>query len=446
VSDSEIRYARTDGGVHLAYRVKGDGPIDLIDIGGYGTLFPLDAADDQPRWRRFEERLSRFCRLIRFDLRGIGFSDPLHEPPSVGMWVDDTIAVLDAVGSVRTAVLGASFGGLGALQLAADHPERVSALILANTGARFLRADDYPIGAPASMGARLATITDPDGETSDIDYMAPSLAGDPEARRWWTRTARRGAGPAVANVMWKTSLHADVRDAVPRVAAPALVIRTLENDFIAPQITGWLADHLPQAELHDLAGGDQLVWAIPDDLVSRQIEEFLTGGRSAATGTRRIHAVLFTDIVDSTAHNTAAGDRAWLDLLARHDQLADRIVRQCGGRLIKRLGDGLLAVFPLASDAVEAGLALTGTAAAELGVGVRAAVHVAEVEETEDDVLGLGVTVAARVLGLAEGGDVLATRAVVEVLAGSGYEFSARGAHQLKGVAGGWDVAAVDRM
>jgi class 3 adenylate cyclase len=443
VSDSEIRYARAHDGNHLAYRITGDGPIDLIDIGGYGTLFPLDAADDQPRWRRFEDRLGRFCRLIRFDLRGIGFSDPLVGPPTVEMWADDALAVLDEVGSERTVVHGSSFGGLGALQLAADHPDRVSAVILSNTGARFLRADDYRVGASPRIVAELATVADPDGEDrSDIEYMAPSVADDPDARRWWTRTARRGAGPAVANEMWKVSIDADVREVLPRVTAPALVIRTLENQFISPQITGWLADHLPDAELYDLPGGDQLVWAVPDDLVSKRIEHFLTGTRSAATGTQRIHAVLFTDIVDSTAHNTASGDAAWLDLLARHDQLAERAVRRGGGRLIKRLGDGLLAVFPLASDAIDVGLEVTRAAADDLGVGVRAAVHVAEVEETDDDVLGLGVTIAARLLGLADGGEVLVTRTVSELLAGSRFEFLDRGSHELKGVAGRWAVSS----
>jgi pimeloyl-ACP methyl ester carboxylesterase len=444
VTDSEIRYVRTAGGSHLAYQVKGDGPVDLVDIGGYGTLFPLDAADDQPQWRRFEDRLSRFCRLIRFDLRGIGFSDPLTEPPSVEMWVADTLAVLDAAGSERTAVLGSSFGGLAALRLAADHPDRVSALVLANTGARFMRADDYSVGASAELGAQLAAITDPDGGPgSDIDYMAPSIAADREARRWWTRTARRGAGPAVADEMWKVSLEGDVRDALPRIAAPVLVIRTLDCQFIRPQVTGWLADHLPAAELCDLPGSDQVVWAVPDDLVSNRIEEFLTGSRSAATGTRRIHAVLFTDIVDSTAHNTSSGDRAWLDLLTRHDRLAERAIRQRGGRLVKRLGDGLLAEFPLATDALDVGRAVVDAAAANLEVGVRAAVHVAEVEETADDVLGLGVTIAARVLGLADGGEVLTTQAVVELLAGSGRRFERRGDHQLKGVDGFWAISAV---
>ncbi len=451
MSDGEIQYVRADDGTHLAYRVRGDGPVDLIEIGSFGTLFPIDAADEQPRWRRFEERLGRFCRLIRFDLRGIGYSDPLTNPPTIDDWVTDTLSVLDAVGSEQAAVLGCSFGGFPAIQLASTDPERVSALILANTGARFGWAEDYRIGAKADVAAQFAAITDTDtasedgddDDTNDIDYMAPSIAADPEARRWWTRTARRGAGPAVANAMWQISMEADVREHVERITAPTLILRTIRNRFVAPALGGWLAEHVPDSKLCDLPGRDHIIWAVPDDLVSNQIEEFLTGRRSALTGTRRIHAILFTDIVDSTAHNATAGDAAWLELLARHDDLADGFIQQRGGRLIKRLGDGLLAVFPLASDALDTGLAITN-AADDLGIGVRAAVHVAEVEEVEGDVLGLGVTVAARVLGEADGGEVLTTRAVVELLAGSAYEFTARGAHELKGVAGRWELSAVN--
>ena len=146
MSDDELRYVRAHDGLHLAYRVRGEGPIDVLEIGGFGALFPLDASDEQPRWRRFEERLGRFARLIKFDLRGIGYSDQLVETPTVDDWVVDAVAVLDAVGVDKVAVLATSFGGFGAIQLAADHPERVSSLVLANTAARFSRADDYRIG------------------------------------------------------------------------------------------------------------------------------------------------------------------------------------------------------------------------------------------------------------------------------------------------------------
>lgn len=446
MSDRKIHYARADDGCHLAYRVTGHGPIDLIEIGGYGTLFPLDAVDDQPRWRRFEDRLSRFCRLIRFDLRGIGLSDRGTGDLTVDRWVADALAVLDTVGSERATALGTSFGGLAVIQLAADHPDRIDRTILANTGAKFLRSDDYPEGVESETAAARTDAVDPTtpegGSTSEIELMAPSIANDAEAERWWVRSAQRGAGPAVANEVWDLSVNADVRDAVERIVAPSLVIRTLENAFMPPAVPGWVAAHLPNGQLCDLPGGDQVLWAIPNDAVSDRIEEFLTGARSPSTGSTSIQAVLFTDIVDSTASNASSGDRAWIDLLARHDALADRTIRRHGGRLVKRLGDGLLAVFELASDALDAAAQIAGSGES-LGVGIRTGVHASEVEHVDDDILGLGVNVAARVMSHADAGEVLTTQAVVELLVGTDHQFDGRGAHHLKGVKGDWHLHAL---
>jgi class 3 adenylate cyclase len=448
VNDRKIDYARADDGCHLAYRVTGDGPIDLIEIGGYGTLFPIDAVDDQPRWRRFEERLGRFCRLIRFDIRGIGLSDRGSGDLTVRRWVADALAVLDTVGSERATALGTSYGGLAVIQLAADHPDRIDRTILANTAAKFIRSDDYPEGVDPETAAVRTDAADPatpnrGDSMSEIELMAPSIANDAEAQRWWIRSAQRGAGPAVAKEVWDLAVNADVRDAVERIEAPSLVIRTLENAFMPPALPGWVAAHLSNGQLCDLPGRDQVIWAIPDDAVSDRIEEFLTGARSPSTGSTSIQAVLFTDIVDSTASNASSGDRAWIELLARHDALADRTIRQHGGRLVKRLGDGLLAVFELASDALDAAAQIAGSGES-LGVGIRTGVHAAEVEHVDGDILGLGVNVAARVMSHANAGEVLTTQAVVELLAGTDHRFDNRGAHHLKGVEGDWDLHALE--
>ncbi len=441
-------YVRTHDGHHIAYQARGAGSMDLLEIGGYGALFSLDAADEQPRWRRFEDELRGFSRLIKFDLRGIGYSDPLTREPTVEDWVADAIAVLDALGAERVSVLASSYGGFAAIQLAAQHPERIDKLVLANTGARFTRADDYRIGSNPDVIAERRRIADPsdeherDEESSDIDLMAPSLAGDDEVRRWWTRSARRGAGPATAAAMWDIATTADVRSHLPAVLAPALVIHSADNAFMAPAFGRWLARHLPNAELAMLPAEDHVIWAVPGKVVLNHIEQFLTGATSRSAGTRTMAAILFTDIVASTAQNSATGDDAWLELLARHDDMADEEVRRRGGRIVKRLGDGLLAVFPLVSDAADAALAITERATG-IGLAVRAGVHVAEVDQTPDDVLGLGVSIAARVLGAADGGEVFATRAVAEVLCGQAFSFQSRGHHELKGIGGDWELNVI---
>jgi pimeloyl-ACP methyl ester carboxylesterase len=448
VRGDEIQYVRAHDGLHIAYQVRGDGPVDLLEIGGFGALFPLDAADEQPRWHRFEDRLRRFARVIKLDLRGIGYSDQFHGTPTVGDWVADVIAVLDAVGAARVHVLASSFGGFAAIEVAATHPERVESLVLANTGARFASAPDYPVGISVGQAEEMSRRVEPtepsDNEASDIDVMAPSIARDADIRRWWTRTAARGAGPATARAMWDISTVADVREHLPALRLPCLVLTSMDNGFVPPTVGRWLADHIAGAELCEIDTPDHVIWAAPDDLVVNEIERFLTGALTSHGGKRSIHAVLFTDIVESTAHNTARGDQAWLELLTRHDNLAAREIHNRGGRLVKRLGDGLLAVFPLASEAIDTALAVTA-GAEELGIGVRAGVHVAEVEEVGDDVLGLGVTVAARVLGEADGGEVLTTQAVAELLTGSPFVFADRGRRALKGVAGEWDLAAATR-
>jgi len=437
VTDREIDYVRTHDGLHLAYQVQGDGPIDILEIGGFGALFPMDAALEQPRWHRFEARLCRFARLIKFDLRGVGYSDQFTTPPTVADYVSDAVAVLDAAGVERVVVLGSSFGGFAAIELAAQYPDRVASLVLANSGARFGDDDDYVLADPdvreLAEGWRAAVEPDPDQDENDIDFMAPSLAGDADVRRWWARTARRGAGPVVAEAIWDLAVTADVRSTLPALTTPTLVIVTSGNTFVEPVFGHWMAERIANVEVCEIDAADHVIWAVPDDAVVNKIERYLTGSVAAGGRRRSMIAVLFTDIVDSTAQNAERGDRAWLELLARHDHLADREIELRGGHVVKRLGDGLLAVFSLVSDALDAAAAVT-SGADELGIGVRAGVHVSEVEKVDDDVLGLGVTVAARVSGEAASGEVLTTRAVVDILAGSTRQFELRGRYKLKGV------------
>src|SRR5207244_864524 len=241
---AETRYANAADGAHLAYQIVGEGPIDLLELPG--TLMSIDAVGDQLLWLRFQERLASFCRLIRIDLRGIGLSDPLDAstPPTVERWVDDALAVLDAVGSERTALWRVGFGGTIALLLAASHPDRTSALILTNAFARLVRAPDYEPGVPAALLTNFQeSLIDPAQEpiADDVDLIAPSLAGDREFRTWWRRMGNRGASPATAAAVYRTLMAVDLRHTLPAVQAPALVLHRAGNNFVRVAQGRWLA-------------------------------------------------------------------------------------------------------------------------------------------------------------------------------------------------------------
>jgi len=333
VQPSETRYAKTSDGAYIAYTVAGEGPPELIEIFN-GTVFPMDAASDQPLWQSYVDRLASFARLIRFDLRGIGLSDPIsgHAPPIVELWASDALAVLDDVGSERAALLGDGPGGAVALFLAATHPERVQAVLAANAYARIARADDYPEGVPSEVLARYATsLTDPRVQDApdDLVVMAPRLAGDPAFAEWWHRTSRRGASPATASAIWRLIGELDVRRVLPQVRVPTLVLHTRDNQYVRAAHSQYLAEHVPGAVLVELPGSDFVPWAAAADFAG-EIEEFLTGVRHAPPTDRLLATVLFTDIVGSTEQAAAMGDRPWRALLDLHDRTAHARWRATG--------------------------------------------------------------------------------------------------------------------
>ena len=440
VVDGAVRYARSSGGARIAFRCSGSGPA-LLEIGGLGALFSIDSVDEQPRWSRFEGQLSSFCRLIRFDLRGFGLSDPADGPFDVGQWADDALAILDAADVQEAFVLGTAYGGLGALRLAAKHPERVKGLILANAFARVARADDYPIGVPSSILHRQMEAVD-ETETadgSDIEVMAPSIAAEPDTRVWWARAGTRAAGPAATRKMWQLFTTSDERDTAMAISADALVIQTADNTFIRAGHATWLAENMPRARLAVLPGRDHVLWAHPNGDLLAEIEEFVTGDRSRGAGQRQIAAVLFTDLVGSTEGNATAGDAQWANVLARHDALCAGEVKRFGGRLVKTMGDGVLATFPNVSSGVAAASAIADHGRRS-GFNIRIGLHAAEVEQRANDVFGIGVSIAARTLETAAPNEVTVTRTVVDLLAGSAHTFEQVATVVFKGVPGSWDL------
>ena len=444
---TETNYARS-GDVHLAYQMSGDGPVDVL-MGSYMNI-SIDAFDREPHLARFLERLGRFARIIRYDTRGRGLSDPFaaESPPTLEMEVADAIAVLDAAGSARAAVFGYFGSGPRTILLAATYPERVAALVLFNAFARGFRAPDYPWGVPESVsmnftGGLVATRNSDATDRPNVAALhAPSLAGDDEFRRWWDDEGRRGASPATALATARLEWSSDVRDILTSIRVPALVIHRTENRWVRVGNGRYLAEHIPGAKYVELPGSDQFPFAQDADVVLEEIEELLTGTRTHHEPDRVLATMLFTDIVSSTERAASAGDREWREMLDRHDAMVRRQIQRFGGREVKSTGDGVFATFEGPARAVRCAVAIR-EGAAQLGLEVRAGVHTGEIELRGADVGGIAVHVTQRISTLADADEILVSSTVVDLVAGSGLEFDDRGEHELKGVPRPWRVFSV---
>jgi class 3 adenylate cyclase len=443
----ETRYAPSEEGTHVAYQIIGDGPLDLVTV-GYGNNISIDMRDEESHVRRFEERLASFSRLIRFDPRGIGLSDAVSPGvgPGIELVVDDIVTVLDAVGSTQACLFAVGGSGLAALLAAAVHPGRVSSLALLHCYARLPRDEDYPFGIPqALLTTFLEAVVNVGGTEDpamdDVDLLAPSLSGDPVFREWWARAGRRGASPAAARANLEMSFAGDVRSALPLIDAPTLVLHRDPSLFSVAH-GRYLAEHLARARLVVLPGGDHLPYGAHSDVVIDEIEEFLTGVRGGAATDRVLTTVLFTDIVGSTERVARSGDRSWHELLDSHDAMARTELRRFRGSEVKTTGDGILATFDGPARAIRCAQSICA-GAHQLGFEVRAGLHTGEVEVRGDDVGGIAVHLAQRVSSRADAGEVLVSRTVVDLVAGSGIAFDDRGVHDLKGIEGAWGLFAV---
>jgi class 3 adenylate cyclase len=442
-----IRYAKTGDGFHLAFAVLGAGPIDLMDVGN-GTNMSVEAAQDEPGWESYLTRLSSFARLLRFDMRGIGLSDPLPATgATIEQWANDTLAVMDAAGSEEAALMATGHAGPSAIFLAAAHPEKVRALVLINAYARIVRAPDYPPGVPLRLfDSFVESLIDPAGAndptpTDDLPLMVPSRVGDRAFQKWWREAGRRGASPAAARAMHSLARGSDVRDLLPRVHAPTLVLHTADNNYVRAGHGRYLAAHIHNAAYAELPGRDHLPWAAESDFAG-EMEEFLTGTRHAAPTNRRLAAVVFTDIVGSTEEARRLGDHAWRERLDRHDLMTERQVTRFGGELIKTMGDGALASFDGPASAIRCASAIID-AVAQLGLTIRTGIHVGEIEQRNHDIAGIAVHVAQRICSAAQPQEILVSRTVADLTAGSDIAFVDRGEHELKGVTGTWQLFAV---
>jgi class 3 adenylate cyclase len=440
----ETRYLRLQGD-RIAYQVLGEGAPDLVLFPG--SFGHLDIAWEDPGITLFCRTLASFCRLIVFDRRGTGTSDPLRPDP-LPPWeayARELAAVLDEVGAERAALLAEVDAGPTAIFFAATKPDRVSALILAHTTARFVATGDYPVGLPAEVAeALVAQIDQLWGSEALAAMVAPSRAGDERFRRWFAKLNRAGANPRAAQAFLRALLEVDVRPALPLIQAPTLVLHRSDTRLIPVEHGRYLAEHIPRARLVELPGADPtLVWETPE-LVLDHIEAFLTGVRRVAAPTRILATVLFTDIVDSTARAGRLGDRRWRELLNVHDEVARRVVQEYGGHLVKTTGDGILATFDGPGRAIHCAAALTDELGG-IGVQLRAGLHTGEVELRGGDVGGIAVHIAARVMAAARPGDILTSRTVRDLVAGSDIALRDHGTQPLKGVEGTWQLFAAVR-
>ena len=444
VAGARTRYAKC-GDADIAYQVLGDGPLDLLLL--TGALIPIDCMDDEPSMARFQRRLSSFGRLIRFDGLGIGLSDrgSPSAPPTLEERARAAVAVLDAVGSVRVAVLAPFLDSALGLAVSARNADRVSSLVVVNGSARLLRAPDYPHGFSQEEVDSRRRVVEPDAMEQGYDALvpvAPSVAGDSAFRAWFDRAGNLAVTPAMARAMFVARLEVDVRHLLPEISAPTLVLHR-DAALFGVGHGRYIAEHIEMAKYVELPGSDALYWVGNTGPMLDEIEEFVTGVRGGSGVERILATVLFTDIVASTDRAARLGDERWRDLLDRHDQSVRTELKRFRGREVKTVGDGFVATFDSPGRAIACALAIREALNAS-AIEVRAGIHTGEIEVRGDDVAGMAVHIGARVSALAGPGEVLVSGAVPPLVAGSGIEFVDRGERELKGVPGTWKLLAVE--
>jgi class 3 adenylate cyclase len=404
----------------------------------------LDTAWEDPGLALFLRSLASFSRVILFNRRGTGASDPLPPDPLPAWesYAEELVAVLDAVGSQRTAILAEL--DAAAIFFAGTRPERTSALILVHTSAKYVASHDYPIGVPPKDAEALLAQFDQLWGTDAMAAMyVPSRAGDVRFRRWFAKMQRTSVSPRAAQPYVRAMLEVDVRPILPLVQAPTLILHRRDIQSLPVEQGRYLAEHIHGARMVELPGADAtLVWETPE-LALDLIQQFLTGVHRPIEPNRVLATVLFSDIVGSTEQASQLGDRRWRELLNVHDELARRLVEEFGGRLVKTTGDGLLATFDGPGRGIRCAAALRDELGG-IGVQLRVGLHTGEVELRDGDVGGIAVHIAARVLSQAAPGEIWCSRTVKDLVAGAGFAFADRGTRTLKGVPDRWQLYSVE--
>ena len=424
------QYAKS-GDVHIAYQVFGEGAVDLVFVPGF--VSHIENYWDEPSFARWLRRLGNFSRVIMFDKRGTGLSDQVSELPGMDQRMDDVRAVMDAVGIERAAIFGISEGGSLATLFAASHPERSQALIIYGGFAQF---SDWM--TQEALESLFQYIDKSWGSGEGWLKFAPTKEGDLAFQQWWGKFERLGASPGAVTTLMRMNSQIDITEILPSVNVPTLVIHRKDDTLVRVEAGRLLAERIPGAKYVELSGADHLPFVGENsDRILDEMEHFLTGETSTPSVERVLATVVFTDIVGSTARAEALGDQAWGDLLDLHDKAVRKELERFRGNEVKWTGDGFLAAFDGPARAIQCALAIVSTVRA-LGIEVRAGIHTGEVDFVKNDIRGIAVHIASRVADLANGGDVVVSRTVKDLVAGSGIAFQDYGTHELKGVPDQW--------
>jgi pimeloyl-ACP methyl ester carboxylesterase len=438
----KTRYAKSSG-VNIAYQVIGEGPRDLVYVPGW--LSNVEMMWENPMLARFLRRLASFSRLIVFDKRGTGLSDRVAELPTLEQRMDDVRAVMDAVGSARAALFGHSEGACMCMLFAATYPERTVALITYGAFAKRLRSDDYPWAPTLEerlLGAEELERTWGEPKVADLAYYAPSVADNVSFQEWLDSYFRRSASPKAAADLLRMNSYTDVREVLPSVRVPTLVLQAVGDRDVQSVEGRYIASHIAGAKYVEFPSGDHFFWASYQEEILAEIQDLLTGVRPPPGHDRILATVLFTDIVEGTKKAAALGDRRWRDLLESHHALVRAELARYRGTEQDTAGDGFYVAFDGPARAVRCAFAVRD-GVRRLGLEIRAGVHTGECEVLAGKLGGIAAIIGARVKDLAGGGEVLATSTVRDLVSGSGLTFAERGAHALKGVPGEWRLFSV---
>lgn len=436
VAPTDTRYTVVDGS-HVAYQELGSGPPVVLVADWFGHL---DGMWDWPPYAHMLRMLAMFSRLILFDKRGVGLSDPLPTLglPGVTEWMEDVNAVMDAVGVETATLMGVGAGGPMCLSVAAAYPQRVDRLVLVNSYARLLRAPDYPAGYPGHLRDRVLA----QSYTDDTPARVLRGADDDDFVRWWQRYQRMAVSPSTAAAMREMIFEVDVRPLLATIRVPTLVLHRVDDEWVRIAHGRFLADHIEGATLVELDGGEDLFFHGDVTPLIDAVGSFVTGGRVEQPATRRLVTILFTDVVGSTELAASVGDQQWRVLLDQHDTIVNRHIARCNGRYVNGTGDGLLAVFDGPGQAIRCAAAMRDELRS-IGLSVRTGIHAGEVEMRNDDIGGIAVHIAARVMDLGAADQIVVSRTIRDLVTGSGFVFVPQGSHVLKGVPDQWEIYEV---
>jgi pimeloyl-ACP methyl ester carboxylesterase/class 3 adenylate cyclase len=432
------------GDIHIAYQVKGDGPLDVIFIAGF--VSHLEQNWEMPAQARFLDRLASFSRLILFDKRGMGLSDRGSQIFTLEQRMDDVRAVMDAVGTERAALFGVSEGGPMSVLFAATYPERTTALVMYGSYSRRSWAPDHAFGLKDDQWEAIFDGIENHWGTPvglNLDIWAPSVAQDEGFRRLTSDYLRRAASPGAALAVMRMNQEIDVRHVLPTVRTPTLILHRTGDRVINVEQSRYMARQIPGAKLIEFPGNDHFFSVGDSDAITDEVEEFLTGVRPRPEPDRVLATVMFTDIVSATETAASMGDRQWRELLQNHHTLVRRELSRYHGREIDTAGDGFFATFDGPARAIRCACAIRD-AITSLGITIRAGLHTGECEMMGEKIGGIAVHLGARVVAEARSGEVLVSSTVKDLVAGSGLRFIDRGVHTLKGIPGDWNLFAVE--